>query len=193
MKPHTLKHFLAPHAPKGLNRVFLTPEEHSSYLSRKKNGGNKKKSFTDGWVEFVSKTEAKAAAEMLNGNIIGGKKRGYYHDDIWNIKYLSGFKWSHLTEQISAENAEREARMREEIRRTRQENRAFLQNFERGKMLETMESKKKARGDRDNVSKGNDEPVREFKQAKARHAIDRSSTAQDADVQRTLSMIFETQ
>ena len=30
----------------------------------------------------------------------GGKKSGFYHDDIWNIKYLSGFKWSHLTEQI---------------------------------------------------------------------------------------------
>lgn len=194
MKPHTLKHFLSPHAPKGIGRVFLTPEDHSSYLSRKKNGGNKKKSFTDGWVEFVSKTEAKAAAEILNGNIIGGKKRGYYHDDIWNIKYLSGFKWSHLTEQISAENAEREARMREEIRKTRQENRAFLQDFERGKMLETMEGKKKARGDTGGGgggdNKNNLEPAREFKQAKARHPTDRSKSTEDASVQRTLSMIF---
>ena len=35
------------------------------------------------------------------------KKGGYYHDDLWNMKYLNGFKWSHLTEQIAAENAER--------------------------------------------------------------------------------------
>jgi len=53
MKPHTLKHFLEEHAPKGLGRIFLTPEDHTRYLQRKKSGGNKKKSFTDGWVEFV--------------------------------------------------------------------------------------------------------------------------------------------
>jgi ESF2/ABP1 family protein len=119
MKPHTLKHFLEEHAPKGLGRIFLTPEDHTRYLARKKSGGNKKKSFTDGWVEFVSKNDAKAAASILNGNIMGGKKGNYYHDDLWNMKYLKGFKWSHLTEQIAAENAEREARLREEIRRTK--------------------------------------------------------------------------
>lgn len=145
MKPQTLKHFLAPHAPKGLGRVFLTPEDHASHTRRVKSGGNKKKSFTDGWVEFVSKREAKHAAETLNGNIIGGKKGNFYHDDLWSMKYLKGFKWSHLTEQIANENAERTARMREEIRKTRQENKAFVENVERGKMLETMESKRKAR------------------------------------------------
>ena len=30
----------------------------------------------------------------------GGKKGGYYHDDIWNIKYLPKFLWSHLSEKI---------------------------------------------------------------------------------------------
>ena len=27
---------------------------------------------------------------------VGGKKRSYYHDDLWNIKYLPKFKWTHL-------------------------------------------------------------------------------------------------
>ncbi|KAK3697548.1 S-adenosylmethionine-dependent methyltransferase [Vermiconidia calcicola] len=117
MKPQTLRHFLAPHASKGIGRVFLTPEDHAAHTRRVKSGGNKKKSFTDGWVEFVSKREAKIAAETLNGNIIGGKKGNFYHDDLWNMKYLKGFKWSHLTEQIANENAERAARMREEMDR----------------------------------------------------------------------------
>lgn len=186
MKPHTLKHYLEQHAPKGLGRVFLTPEDHSRYLQRKKSGGNKKKSFTDGWVEFVSKTDAKNAAAILNGNIIGGKKGNYYHDDLWNLKYLKGFKWSHLTEQIAAENAEREARMREEIRRTRKENKAFVEDIERGKALEGMDNKRKAKGNATTAKR----PEREFKQAKAQGAGSRSKEAQKPDVKKTLSMIF---
>ena len=186
MKPHTLKHYLEEHAPKGLGRIFLTPEEHTRYLQRKKSGGNKKKSFTDGWVEFVSKNDAKAAAAVLNGNIMGGKKGNYYHDDLWNLKYLKGFKWSHLTEQIAAENAEREARLREEIRRTRKENKAFVEDIERGKALEGMENKRKAKGGAATTKR----PEREFKQAKAQGSGSRSKEAQQPDVKKTLSMIF---
>jgi ESF2/ABP1 family protein len=196
MKPHTLKHFLEPHAPKGLGRIFLTPEDHANYLQRKKSGGNKKKSFTDGWIEFTSKSDAKVAASVLNGNIIGGKKGGYYHDDLWNMKYLKGFKWSHLTEQIAAENAERDVRMREEIRRTRKENKAFLEDVERGKMLEGMEAKRKAKGittDEEASSKGKGRrkrPGMEFRQMKVQVKGARSKDADQPDVQRTLSMIF---
>ena len=196
MKPHTLKHFLEPHAPKGLGRIFLTPEDHANYLQRKKNGGNKKKSFTDGWVEFTSKNDAKIAASVLNGNIIGGKKGGYYHDDLWNMKYLKGFKWSHLTEQIASENAERDARMREEIRRTKKENKAFLEDVERGKMLEGMAAKRKAKGQiaGDSVDSGGQvkrkRPGLDFKQMKVQAKGARSKEADQPDVKRTLSMIF---
>ncbi len=166
MKPQTLKHFLVPHASKGLGRIFLTPEDQTAHSKRVRNGGNKKKSYSDGWVEFLSKREAKIAVEMLNGNIIGGKKGNFYHDDLWSMKYLKGFKWSHLTEQIANENAEREARKREEFRKTREENMTFLQDFEKGKMLEGMEVKRKAKGN----AKGDELPVKasrprkEFKQ-----------------------------
>lgn len=62
--------------------------------------GNKKKNFTEGWVEFHDKRVAKTVALMLNSTPIGGKKRSYYHDDLWNIKYLPKFRWTHLTEKI---------------------------------------------------------------------------------------------
>ena len=62
--------------------------------------GNKKRNFTEGWVEFNDKRVAKTVALMLNNTPIGGKKRSYYHDDLWNIKYLSKFRWTHLTEKI---------------------------------------------------------------------------------------------
>ncbi|KAK5118178.1 hypothetical protein LTR85_008158 [Meristemomyces frigidus] len=198
MKPQTLRHFLTPYASKGLGRIFLTPEDHTMHVQRVKRGGNKKKSFTDGWVEFTSKTEAQAAAAMLNGGIIGGKKGNFYHDDLWNMKYLKGFKWSHLTEQIANENAERAARLREEVRRTRKENKSFLEDVERGKMLEGMENKKKAKQKNDQaggVQDGGDEkrsrPAREFKQRKvqARDAGDGDGKP-SADLQRVLGKIF---
>jgi len=43
---------------------------------------------------------AKAVAASLNNTQIGGGHRSRYHDDIWNIRYLSGFKWEHLSEKI---------------------------------------------------------------------------------------------
>ncbi|OQO00205.1 hypothetical protein B0A48_13992 [Cryoendolithus antarcticus] len=195
MKPHTLKHFLSPHAPSGLGKIFLTPESHASYLARKKSGGNKKHSFTDGWVEFVSKRDAKLAAEVLNGNCIGGKKGGYYHDDLWNVKYLRGFKWGHLTEQIAAENAEREARLRDEVRKTRKENRGFLEDVERGKMEEGMEIKRRAKGGVEEEGAGEGKrtkqrPAKVFKQMKVQGSGTRSTGAVEPEVRKTLSMIF---
>ena len=71
---------------------------------RKKSGGNKKQNYTEGWVEFADKRIAKTVALMLNNNPVGGKKRSYYHDDLWNIKYLTKFKWSHITEKIGKSN-----------------------------------------------------------------------------------------
>ena len=193
MKPQTLKHFLTPHAPSGLGRIFLTPEDHTAHTRRVKSGGNKKKSYTDGWVEFISKREAKVAAEMLNGNIIGGKKGGWYHDDLWNMKYLRGFKWAHLTEQISIENAERAARMREEVRKTRVENRHFVEDVERGKMMERMEGKRKAREGKGGLA-GGDEGGRkvgrakEFKQKSVQVAREREKPSEQ--VSRMQRMIF---
>jgi ESF2/ABP1 family protein len=203
MKPATLKHYLTPYGTIG--RVFLTPEDPTAQKQRVRNGGNKKKSFTDGWVEFSSKKDAKAAAETLNGNIIGGKKGNFYHDDMWNMKYLTGFKWSHLTEQIANENAERAARLRAEVARTRRENKSFVEDVERSKMLEGMRVKKAAQADRAGAaanksagavatkpSAGVRELKRDFKQneVKSKRIRDSTRSEQTEDVQRVLSKIF---
>jgi len=36
--------------------------------------------------------------------VTGGKKRGFYYDDLWNIKYLPKFQWIHLTEKLGESN-----------------------------------------------------------------------------------------
>lgn len=153
MKPHTLKNLLAPFAPSGLGRIFLTPEDPTSHKSRVKSGGNKKRSFLDGWVEFSDKEEAEIAADTLNTRPIGGKKGGYYHDDVWCLKFLGDFKWRQLTEEIANQNAERAAKLRAQATVDRKETREFLANVEQAKMFDGMEKKRKGR------DKGDDEVV----------------------------------
>jgi ESF2/ABP1 family protein len=72
MKPQKVKQLLSRFGIVG--RVFLQPEDPGSYARRKRFGGNKKRSFEDGWVEFMDKKAAKLVVETLNATTIGGSK-----------------------------------------------------------------------------------------------------------------------
>ena len=199
MKPTKLRSLLEPYGV--INRIFLSPEDPASHTRRVRNGGNKKRLYLDGWVEWQNKKDAKHVCELLNAKIIGGKKGTYYHDDVWNLLYLKGFKWHNLTEQIAAENAERASRMRAEISKTTKENKLFVQNVERAKMLEGIESKKAAKRTKEgeDVEEGGNKAVlknlkkggvqeRYFKQTAV--ASKMKQVAQSDQVKRVLSKIF---
>lgn len=71
--------------------------------------------YSEGWVEFADKKEAKLCAVALNGQKIGGKKRhNLFYDDIWTIRYLPKFKWQNLTEKLAYDQKVREQRLRAE-------------------------------------------------------------------------------
>lgn len=205
MKPQKLRSLLEPYGT--INRIFLTPEDPTSHTKRVRNGGNKKRSYTDGWVEFVNKANAKHACELLNAKTIGGKKGTYYRDDVWTLLYLKGFKWTHLTAEIAAADAERASRMRAEISKTTKENREFVLNVERSKKMEGMEAKRAAKA-KDNAAvsdtqvanketteasvrktkKGGERPLH-FKQNVVATKKKKSEVQPDA-VKRVLSKIF---
>jgi len=188
MKPQKLRSLLEPYGK--INRTFLAPEDPAAHARRVRNGGNKKRLFTEGWVEFVRKKDAKAVCELLNTRIIGGKKGNYYHDDIWNLMYLKGFKWHHLTEQIAAENAERETRMRAEISKSTKENKEFVKNVERAKMLDGMQAKaKKRKAAEPVVDQSEKKGPRSFKQIPLAKK-NRDDEEQPERVTRVLSKIF---
>ncbi|ODQ63683.1 hypothetical protein NADFUDRAFT_84301 [Nadsonia fulvescens var. elongata DSM 6958] len=140
MKPTRLRQIFSQFGE--LDRIFLTPEDSKVYAKRVKYGGNKKKNFIEGWVEFTKKKNAKTAAFTLNNNTIGGNKNNYYYDDILNVKYLPKFKWHNLTEQIALENQSRQSKLRAEIAQATKENKTFIKNFERSKMIENMKKSK---------------------------------------------------
>ena len=201
MRPSTVKHLLSPYG--SISRLFLTPEPPSSHSKRISSGGNKKRSFIDGWVEFTSKKDAKICAETINGQIVGGKKGGWYHDDIWNVKYLRGFKWGDLMAQVREEERSREERLRVEVQRVGRERREFLGNLERAKVEETRrrkrEGRKKVLGDDGVVDekvgegeKGRAGFERRFRQIEVRMKTEkgRGREEQPEEVKRVLSKIF---
>lgn len=201
MRPSTVRHLLSPHGT--ITRLFLTPEPPSTYTSRKRSGGNKKRSFIDGWIEFSRHHDAKICVEAINGQIVGGKKGGWYRDDVWNAKYLRGFGWEDLMESVRREEREREEKIRVGVAREGRERREFLRGVERGKVEKGRRRKKVEKEARRKGVNGADDMrttegevkalpkqgfERRFKQNEV--SVKEKDTAQSDEVKRVLSKIF---
>ena len=124
MKPAKLKHILSKYGQ--VDRLFLQQEDPAVRARRKKQGGNKKLKYTEGWVEFLDKRVARRLAQALNGTIMGGKKSSYYHDDLWSMRYLPRFKWHHLTDKTAYDRAVRDKRLAAEMAQVRRETDQFV-------------------------------------------------------------------
>lgn len=143
MRPAKVRDLLAPYGEVG--RIYLKPEDQSSAYRRKKRGGNKKKKYTEGWVEFADKEVAESVAATLNATPIGDqvRKGSFFHNDLWCMKYLPDFKWRHLTEKKSYENAVRKKRRRTEIQQVKRENNQYLLQVEKAKTHKRLQEKRK--------------------------------------------------
>jgi ESF2/ABP1 family protein len=72
LKPFALKGMLEKRGFEDITKIFLAPLLPSAAGNR--NRSNKRKLYTEGWVEFRSKKTAKICAETLNATIVGGLK-----------------------------------------------------------------------------------------------------------------------
>jgi ESF2/ABP1 family protein len=138
MKPIKVRQLLSQYAEIG--RIYLAPEDPKVTARRKKYRKIKKINYIEGWIEFMDKKMAKKVVGMLNAQNMGGKKRDFYHDDIWNLKYLPKFKWNHLTEQLSYERAVKEQKLRTEMSMARKINKEYVKNVEQRKQKKKIES-----------------------------------------------------
>ncbi|KAI9502795.1 hypothetical protein BX070DRAFT_183571, partial [Coemansia spiralis] len=143
MKPIKVRHLLQKYAKIG--RIFLVEEDEQKRKRRIKSGGNRRRLFVEGWIEFENKKYAKAVANMLNSTPMGGKKHGFYHDDLWNLKYLPKFKWRHLAEQLANERAAKQQRLQSEINQSRRELDAYVKSVDRAKKIASIKSKREAK------------------------------------------------
>jgi len=131
-----------------------------------------KKKFTEGWVEFKKKRIAKAVVQSLNGNIIGGKKGSYYHDDIWSMKYLPRFKWSNLTEKLAYNSAVRKKKLQQEMTQVKKETNFFLEQMDKNKQITAIKRKREEKGtavkSNDNVQSSREPKQRRIAQSSVR-------------------------
>ena len=141
MKAQKVRHLLSQYGE--LGRIYLTPEDPAIRKKRKAMGGNKKQSFVDGWIEFADKSVAKRVAKTLNATPIGGKSTSFYSSDLWNLKYLSKFKWNHLTEKVAYDNQVRKQKLLAEIAQAKRERDFYMDKAEEHKHRERILKKQK--------------------------------------------------
>ncbi|XP_007971625.1 activator of basal transcription 1 [Chlorocebus sabaeus] len=121
-----------------VGRVFFQAEDR--FVRRKKKaaaatGGKKRsysKDYTEGWVEFRDKRIAKRVAASLHNTPMGARRRSPFRYDLWNLKYLHRFTWSHLSEHLAFERQVRRQRLRAEVAQAKRETDFYLQSVERG-------------------------------------------------------------
>ncbi|GMH73230.1 hypothetical protein TL16_g06127 [Triparma laevis f. inornata] len=147
-----------------ITRLYLAVEDKSVRKRRKKAGGSNSKRFTEGWIEVPNKRLAKQLAGTLH--MTNMEKKGPHSDDLWCLKYLRGFKWSHLTEKVAYERRVREQRLRVEMSKAKREVKEYERKIEEGEKFEQMVKKRKRSGKE--VKEGGGEGFkRNFKQKKA--------------------------
>uniref|UniRef100_A0A7C8ZIA5 RRM domain-containing protein n=1 Tax=Opuntia streptacantha TaxID=393608 RepID=A0A7C8ZIA5_OPUST len=180
MDPLKLRQLLSPYGE--IQRIYLAPEDPSAQMRRKQSGGFRGQGFSEGWVEFADKRIAKRVANMLNGEQIGGKKRSQFYFDIWNMKYLSKFKWDDLTEEIARKNAIREQKLQMELSAAKKERDFYLSKVERSRALKEIEKRmKKKQRVQDGQETDSDLPVEQEKPKMIRQFPQKQSLAETAE------------
>lgn len=116
-------------------------------VSEKSFGYKKGLLFSEGWVEFKNKRDAKRVALALNNTSVGGKKRNPWYTCIWNIKYLPKFSWTDVNADKELKRATHENRIRTEISQAKKQTNFYSGNVEFSKNLDRMKKKKIEKGE----------------------------------------------
>lgn len=116
-----------------VGRVYLQLADTEPKPGEKTKKRKIAKKFTEGWVEFQRKSVAKKVATLLNNTQISNRKKSKHYDVMWNMKYLSNFKWTHLHERLAYEKAARRQKLRTEIELAKKKTNFFTVNLDKGK------------------------------------------------------------
>ncbi|CCD71476.1 Activator of basal transcription 1 [Caenorhabditis elegans] len=132
-----MREYFEKRCPGQVGRIFLARNKHSK---------NPQYLYSEGWMELKKKKIAKAIAEQIDNTPIGGKNKDPVSSMLWNIRYLSGFKWVHLMEQLQYEKEVEKRRMNVEVAQARRIAAHFEEQIEKGKHLRKLEAKVTASG-----------------------------------------------
>lgn len=143
LRPKHLRNMLSVYGEIG--RVFLQPEDQQ-VRTRKKKSGLRRCDFTEGWVEFRDKRVAKRVAASLHNTPMGTRKRQRFFSDLWCIKYLHRFQWTHLSERLAYEQTVLQQRLRTEVSQAKRETNFYLNNVEKSAHMDKLKKKRQREG-----------------------------------------------
>ncbi|XP_077438781.1 activator of basal transcription 1 [Vanacampus margaritifer] len=125
-----------------IGRIFLQPED-GQVKAKKKRSGSRRSDFTEGWVEFRDKRVAKRVAASLHNTPMATRKRQTFVSDLWCIKYLHRFQWTHLSERLAYEQMVLHQRLRTEVSQAKRETNFYLDNVDKSARMEKESKKRK--------------------------------------------------
>ncbi|XP_030279871.1 activator of basal transcription 1, partial [Sparus aurata] len=128
-----------------IGRIFLQPED-GQVRNRKRRSGLSRCDFTEGWVEFRDKRVAKRVAASLHNTPMGTRKRQRFFHDLWSIKYLHRFQWTHLSERLAYEQTVLQQRLRTEVSQAKRETNFYLNNVDKSTHLDKLRKKRQRDG-----------------------------------------------
>ena len=147
-----------------VGRMFFKPESKALANERRAHGGNMlKKKYLEGWIEFEKKSHAKKVALAFNTQQVGGT--GSCRNEMWCIRYLSGFKWDDLKEEEVYKRALHDRKVRKEVETAKEETQKYLDKVDKAKKIEYAIEKKREQGE-----EVREAPDRKIKQRKLKHA-----------------------
>ncbi|KAJ3588367.1 hypothetical protein NHX12_011960 [Muraenolepis orangiensis] len=149
LRPKHLRNMLTPYGEIG--RIFLQPEDGVVRKKRRK-AGSRGSNFTEGWVEFQDKRIAKRVAAALHNTPMGSKKRHRLQSDLWSMKYLHRFHWTHLSERLVYEQTVLRQRLRTEVSQAKRETNFYLSNVDKSRSMDKRRKRQTDQGDQSEKS-----------------------------------------
>jgi ESF2/ABP1 family protein len=127
-------------------RSFFRPESRARREARGKRGGDMlRKKYTEAWIEFARKSHAKMAVATFNSQRVGG--RASYQNEMWNLRYLSGFKFDDLMEEEVYVKAMHEKKLKAQIEAAKKDTQSFLETVSQAKKVSYAKQKRRERGE----------------------------------------------
>lgn len=122
-----------------VGRIFLQVDEEARVCK-------KGRLYKEGWVEFKRKNHAKLAARMLNGEEVSSKPSAPWAGELWNMKYLPKFLWTHLGERLAYERAVHKQRLQTELSKAKREASFRVKSIEKSEVLKRIEKRIESKG-----------------------------------------------
>ncbi|KAI1151402.1 Pre-rRNA-processing protein ESF2 [Nemania diffusa] len=136
--------------------IYLAPKD-AQIWARRLQQGQDRKNFNKAAVNTLNSTTLAAVGIV--------KKGSYYHDDIWSLQYLKGFKWSDTAEQQSRTCAEISKATKENKRLEGIQSKAEVKKFRDTENTIKATADIKVTVSTNSTEKGASQPIEEAKKA----------------------------